>query len=362
MTRVANFNPGPAALPLSALELARDELLDFEGTGMSILEHSHRGPVYMKVHEEATALLREHARIPADFDVLFLQGGASQQFAVVPMNLLHPGRSADYAITGVWAEKAFAEAKNLGAVRAAADTGAGGRYTRVPTQAELDLDPGAAYFHYTTNNTVVGTQFHYTPETGGVPQVLDMSSDILSYTPDWSKIGLVYAGAQKNIGPTGITVVIVRKDLVAAGRKDIPLIFRYATQAKEQSLYNTIPTFGVYLIRNTLRWVSAQGGVPALRKVNAEKARRLYGAIDESAGFYRCPVEVASRSEMNVVWNLRTPELEAAFAKDADARGLAGLKGHRIVGGLRASIYNAVPLADVERLIAFMGEFRETHG
>jgi phosphoserine aminotransferase len=361
MTRVANFNPGPAALPLSALELARDELLDFEGSGMSILEHSHRGPVYMKVHEEATALFREHARVPAEFDVLFLQGGASQQFAVVPMNLLHPGQSADYAVTGVWAEKAFAEAKNVGTVRKAADTGDNGRYTRVPTQSELELDPKAAYFHYTTNNTVMGTQFHYAPETGSVLQVLDMSSDILSYPLDWSRVGLVYAGAQKNIGPTGITLVIVRKDLVASGRKDIPLIFRYATQAKEQSLYNTIPTFGVYLVRNTLRWIAAQGGVPALKKVNAEKARRVYAAIDESLGFYRGPVEVASRSEMNVVWNLRTPELEAAFVKDAESRGLAGLKGHRIVGGIRASLYNAVPLSDVQKLVTFMNEFRETH-
>jgi phosphoserine aminotransferase len=361
MTRVANFNPGPAALPLSALELARDELLDFEGSGMSILEHSHRGPVYMKVHEEATALFREHARVPADFDVLFLQGGASQQFAVVPMNLLHAGQSADYAVTGVWAEKAFAEAKNVGTVRKAADTGDNGRYTRVPTQSELELDPKAAYFHYTTNNTVMGTQFHYAPETGSVLQVLDMSSDILSYPLDWSRIGLVYAGAQKNIGPTGITLVIVRKDLVASGRKDIPLIFRYATQAKDQSLYNTIPTFGVYLVRNTLRWIAAQGGVPALKKVNAEKARLVYAAIDESLGFYRGPVEVASRSEMNVVWNLRTPELEAAFVKDAESRGLAGLKGHRIVGGIRASLYNAVPLSDVQKLVTFMNEFRETH-
>jgi len=362
MTRVANFNPGPAALPLSALELARDELLDFEGSGMSILEHSHRGAVYMKVHEEATALFREHARVPAEFDVLFLQGGASQQFAVVPMNLLHAGQSADYALTGVWAEKAFAEAKNVGTARKAADTGDNGRYTRVPTQSELDLDPKAAYFHYATNNTVMGTQFHYAPETGSVPQVLDMSSDILSYPLDWSRIGLVYAGAQKNIGPTGITLVIVRKDLVASGRKDIPVIFRYATQAKEQSLYNTIPTFGVYLVRNTLRWVSAQGGVPALQKVNAEKARLVYAAVDESGGFYRGPVEVASRSVMNAVWNLRTPELESAFVKDAEARGLAGLKGHRIVGGIRASLYNAVPLSDVQKLVTFMNEFRETHG
>ncbi len=361
MTRVANFNPGPAALPLSALELARDELLDFEGSGMSILEHSHRGAVYMKVHDEAMALFREHARVPADFEILFLQGGASQQFAVVPMNLLHPGQSADYALTGVWAEKAFAEAKNVGTVRKAADTGTDGKYTRVPTQEELNLDPKAAYFHYTTNNTVMGTQYHYAPDTGNVVQVLDMSSDVLSYPLNWSKVGLVYAGAQKNIGPTGITVVIVRKDLIASGRKDIPVIFRYATHAKEQSLYNTIPTFGVYLIRNTLRWIAAQGGVMALKKTNGEKARLIYAAIDESAGFYRGPVEVASRSEMNVVWNLHTPELEAAFLKDAEARGLAGLKGHRIVGGLRASIYNAVPLADVQKLVTFMNEFRETH-
>ena len=360
MTRVANFNPGPAALPLSALELARDELLDFEGTGMSILEHSHRGPAYMKVHEEATALVREHAHIPADFEVLFLQGGASQQFAVVPMNLLHPGQSADYAVTGVWAEKAFAEAKLVGEVHAAADTREGDRYTRVPTQAELQLDPKAAYFHYTSNNTVMGTQYHYTPETGDVPHVIDMSSDILSYTPDWSKIGLVYAGAQKNIGPTGITVVIVRKDLVAAGRKDIPLIFRYATQAKEQSLYNTIPTFGVYLIRNTLRWLSAQGGVSAIRKLNAEKARLVYAAIDGSSGFYRGPVELASRSEMNVVWNLRTPELDTAFVKAAEVRGLCGLKGHRIVGGIRASLYAAVSMDSVEVLVDFMAAFRKT--
>jgi phosphoserine aminotransferase len=372
MTRVANFNPGPSALPLPALELARDELLDFEGSGMSILEHSHRGKVYEKVHAEALSLLRKLWAVPDSHDVLFLQGGASQQFAVVPMNLLPPGKSADYAITGTWAEKAFAEAKIVGAARAAADTrderspwnarGTQVRYDRVPAQSDLRLDPQAAYFHYTTNNTVMGTQYHYVPDTGAVPLVADMSSDILSYPLDVARFGLIYAGAQKNVGPTGITIVIVRKELVAAGRTDIPKIFRYATQAKENSLYNTIPTFGVYLVRNVLRWLDAQGGVAAIAEINRKKAALVYGAIDESGGFYTCPVEPGSRSVMNPVWYLPTAELDARFVSEAEKAGLVGLKGHRIVGGIRASLYNAVSLADTERLAGFLREFRARNG
>jgi phosphoserine aminotransferase len=372
MARVANFNPGPSALPLPALELARDELLDFEGSGMSILEHSHRGKVYEKVHAEAIALLRRLWRVPDSHDVLFLQGGASQQFAWVPMNLLPPGKSADYAVTGVWAEKALAEAKLVGTARAAADTrnaaspwnprGTQVRYDRVPAQHELALDPQAAYFHYTSNNTVMGTQYAYVPDTGSVPLIVDMSSDILSYPLDVARFGLIYAGAQKNVGPSGITIVIVQKELVAAGRTDIPKIFRYATHAKDNSLYHTIPTFGVYLVRNVLRWLEAQGGVAAIAEVNRRKAALVYGAIDDSDGFYTCPVEAGSRSVMNPVWYLPTAELDAEFVSEAERAGMVGLKGHRSVGGIRASLYNAVSLADTEKLVGFMREFRARHG
>jgi len=275
------------------------------------------------------------------------------------MNLLHPGKSADYILTGTWAKKAFGEAKCLGTVRAAASTEADGKFPRVPTQKELQLDPNASYVHFTSNNTIAGTQFFTFPDAGAVPLVSDMSSDIMWRPFDVSKFGVIYAGAQKNLGPSGVTLVIIRKDLVESGRKDIPKIFQYRTHAAENSLYNTPPTFGIYLLRNVLAHVKSQGGLSAMEKHNREKAAVLYRAIDSRPELYRCPVEKDSRSLMNVVFNLTTPELEAEFIAAAQKQGMVGLKGHRSVGGVRASIYNACPLEWVQALADFMAEFKK---
>ena len=361
--RVANFSPGPAVLPLAALEKAQAELLDYAGTGMSIIEHSHRGKEYEAVHNEAISLLRKLLAIPADYDVLFLQGGASQQFAVVPMNLLHPGQSADYVVTGVWAEKALEEAKLLGNARVAATTvGEGGRYTRVPKASEIDLDSKAAYVHITTNNTVMGTQFHEMPDTRDVPVVADMSSDILWKPIDVSKFGLIYAGAQKNIGIAGITVVILRKDLLERTPKKMPKLLRYPTYAENDSLQNTIPVFPMYMMRNVLRWVKSEGGATAMETRNRTKGDALYACIDRNAGFYKGPVEKDSRSYMNVVFRLPTEDLEKKFVAEAKKAGMAGLKGHRSAGGIRASIYNAIAPSDVETLVQFMDAFAKSNG
>lgn len=359
MARVMNFNAGPAALPLEALERAREELLDLGGTGMSVIEHSHRGKAYEAVHNEAIALVRELFGVPDSYHVLLLQGGASQQFAVVPMNLLRPGDSADYIVTGTWSKKALAEAKLIGTARVAASTEQDGKFPRIPRQAELDLDARARYVHITSNNTIAGTQWHEFPSVGSVPLVADMSSDIMWRPIDVSKFALIYAGAQKNLGPSGLTLVIVRKDLVESGRTDIPKIFRYATHAEENSLYNTPPTFSVYLMRNVLDVLKKAGGLAAVEKRNREKAKLLYGAIDGQGDFYRCPVEKESRSVMNIVFNLPTADLEADFLAGAQKRGLVGLKGHRSVGGVRVSAYNAVPLEWIEKLVDYMAEFRK---
>lgn len=357
MARIHNFNAGPAGLPLPALERAQRELLEFEGTGMSIMEHSHRGKAYEAVHNEAISLLRQLADIPDDYHVLLLQGGASQQFAVVPMNLLPPGKSADYIITGGWSEKAYQEAERLGKVRVAATTEVDKRYTRIPRQDELQLDPGAAYVHMTTNNTLFGTQWHWLPETGNVPLVADMSSDILWRRVDIRKFGLIYAGAQKNIGPSGLTVVIARKDLVDSGRKDIPVIFRYATHAANNSLYHTPPTFAIYLMRNVLAYTAEIGGLDEIERRNRRKGEILYGAIDEKPDFFRAPVEKESRSLMNVVFRLPSEELEKRFVAEAAKDGMVGLAGHRSTGGIRVSTYNAVEIASVEKLVEFMRNF-----
>ena len=359
--RVINFNAGPAGLPLAALEAAQQEFLDFQGTGMSIMEHSHRGKDYEAVHNEAIALLRELLAIPDGYDVLFLQGGASHQFAMVPMNLLPAGKSADYVVTGVWAEKALAEAQLVGKVRVAATTAVGGVHTRVPTQRELDLDAGAAYVHYTTNNTIFGTQFHYIPDVGTVPLIADMSSDILWKPIDVSKFTMIYGGAQKNIGPSGVTVVIARKALIASGRTDIPKILRYATHAKESSLYNTAPTFAIYMVRNVLRVLKAEGGLAGAEKRNREKAKILYEALDASGGYYEAPVEKQSRSTMNIVFRLPSEALDAKFVADAKAAGMVGVKGHRLAGGIRISAYNAVTVDAVRTLVGFMDTFRKTN-
>ena len=361
MTRAINFNAGPATLPSEAIEAAHEELLDFEGTGMSILEHSHRGKAYARVHEETKALFHELLDIPSNYRLLFMQGGASAQFALVPMNLLGGG-SADYVDTGTWATKAFKEAKIVGKARLAGSGKVDGQYTRVPTQAELDLDPNAAYLHVCSNNTIMGTQTHEYPDAGRVPLVCDMSSDFLWRPIDVSRFGLIYAGAQKNIGPAGITVVIIREDLLARVPETVPNIFRYSTVAEGDSLHNTIPVFPVYMVRNVLRWMKAQGGTSAMETRNRAKAALLYGMIDESPDFFRSPVEVASRSVMNPVFRLPTEELEKAMVAEAEKQRIVGIKGHRSVGGIRVSMYNAAPLAWVETFVDFAREFQRTHG
>ena len=358
MARVINFNAGPAALPMGALERAQQELLDISGSGMSVMEHSHRGKVYDAIHEEAIALVKELLAVPENYDVLFLQGGASQQFAVVPMNLLPPGKSADYILTGGWSQKAYKEAKVIGSARVAGNTEKDKKFCRIPKQSELDLDPNAAYVHMTSNNTLFGTQWHEFPDTGNVPLVVDMSSDIAWRPMDLSKFSLIYAGAQKNLGPSGIVLVIVRKDLVEAGRKDIPVIFQYRTHAESNSLYNTPPTFSVYMLRNVLAGVKANGGLSVVEKLNREKAALLYSAIDSRPDMFTNPVEKESRSTMNVVFTLKTPELEAEFLAEAKKHKMEGLKGHRLVGGMRASIYNAVSLENVAALAELIKSFK----
>lgn len=352
--RVINFNAGPAALPRVVLEQARDELLDFEGTGMSIMEHSHRGAAYEGVHHEAGALLRELMGLHPDSVVLFLQGGASGAFATVPMNFLR-GR-ADYAVTGGWGEKALAEARNVG--DAADALSMSRRYDHIPSSGAHATRAGSAYLHITTNNTLEGTQYERLPD-GGVPLVADMSSDILSRRIDASRFALLYAGAQKNLGPSGLTVFVIQRAFLETARADIPTIFRFATHAAHDGLYHTPPTFAVYLMRNVLRWVKSLGGVEAVERRNESKARALYAAIDARPDVYRCPVEPGSRSRMNVVFYLPSTDLDDRFVAEAQREGIVGIKGHRAVGGIRASLYNAVELADVHALTEFMRAFAD---
>ncbi len=352
--RVINFNAGPSALPRVVLEQARDELLDFEGTGMSIMEHSHRGAAYERVHHEAKALLRELMGIPESSVVLMLQGGASGAFATVPMNFLR--NAADYAVSGSWGEKALAEARTIG--DAADVLSMSRRYDHVPPGAAHAVRPGSSYLHITSNNTLEGTQYEHFPKAG-VPLVADMSSDILSRRIDASRFALIYAGAQKNLGPSGLTVFVIQKAFLETARTDIPTVFRFATHAEHDGLYHTPPTFAVYLMRNVLRWVKSLGGVEAIEKRNEAKARALYAAIDARPDVYRCLVEPGSRSRMNVVFYLPSTDLDDRFVKEATREGLVGLKGHRAVGGVRASLYNAVSLEDVASLTTFMRAFAD---
>jgi phosphoserine aminotransferase len=361
--RAINFNAGPAGLPLPALERARDEFIDFKGSGMSILEHSHRGKEYEAVHDEAIAILTRLLGIADTHQVLFLQGGASHQFAMVPMNFLPRDGSADYVLTGTWSEKALDEAKLVGTPRVAATTiGPDKRYLRIPKQAELQLDPEAAYVHITSNNTIFGTQWHAWPQVGQVPLVADMSSDFLWRPTDVSRFALIYAGAQKNLGPSGVTVVIIRKDFMGTGRKDIPKILRFTTFAENNSLYNTPPTFAIYLTRNVLAWIEEQGGLVAMERRNTEKAELLYNALDRMSGFYRAPVEKAARSTMNIVFRLPTEELDDRFVAEAKKQRMVGLKGHRSAGGIRVSAYNAVSPGDIRTLVSFMESFAKANG
>ena len=357
--RVFNFSPGPAALPEEVLEQARDELLDWDHSGMSVMEVSHRGKAFMRVAGEAEADLRELLSIPAGYQVLFMQGGATAQFALVPMNLAAAGSITDYVNTGHWSAKGIAQARHYATVHVAAD--AGGRYLHVPPQAELRLSDAAAYCHYTPNETISGVEFGYVPGTGAVPLVADMSSSILSCPLDVSRFGLIYAGAQKNIGPSGLTVVIVRDELLGRARPGTPLVFDYRAVADEHSLLNTPPTFAWYLSGLVFKWLKRAGGMAVMGERNRAKADVLYAAIDASS-FYANPVARDSRSRMNVTFTLGSPALDEVFVAAAAAEGLMNLKGHRVFGGMRASLYNAMPMAGVEALVAFMREFERTHG
>lgn len=371
-----NFNAGPAALPLPALERAREELLDFAASGMSVMEHSHRGKQYEAVHEEAIALLKELLAVPSTHEVLFVQGGASQLFAQLPMNVLAAGKTGDYVVTGAWGEKALAEAKVVaalqgGAARMACSTGTGDgkekAYARVPVQRELKIDPQAAYLHFTSNETIHGIQFatgaeRPFPDSQGAPLLCDMSSDFLWRPLEVKPFALIYAGAQKNIGPSGVVVVVAERAFIEQGRSDIPKIFQLRTALANNSLYNTPPTFGIYMIRNVLAWAKGQGGLAAMEKHNRQKGAAIYGAIDAAPGFYKCPVERESRSLMNVVFRLPSEALEEKFAAEASKAGMVGLKGHRSVGGIRVSLYNAIPLEWARALAQFMGEFAKRNG
>jgi phosphoserine aminotransferase len=358
MARVYNFSAGPAVLPEAVLGRARDEMTDWRGSGMSVMEMSHRGKEFVAIAEKTEADLRTLLGVPAGYKVLFLQGGASLQFAMVPMNLLGEGARADYVNTGQWSKKAIGEAKRIGQVNVAAD--AGGAYSNIPAPSEWKTDPSAAYLHYTPNETIGGVEFHWVPETGGVPLVADMSSTILSRPIDVSRFGIIYAGAQKNIGPAGLTVVILREDLLGRVAK-LPAMLDYKVHADNGSMYNTPPTYSWYIAGLVFEWIAETGGLAAMGERNRRKAEKLYAAIDGS-GFYRNPVAPDCRSWMNVPFTLADAGLDEAFLKKAKAAGLVTLKGHRSVGGMRASLYNAMPEAGVDALIEFMREFERTKG
>ncbi len=360
MTRAFNFSAGPAALPESVLQTAAAEMLDWHGSGMSVMEMSHRGKEFISIADEAQALLRELLAVPANYKVLFMQGGALAENAIVPMNMLRGKASADYIDTGEWSKKSIKEAAKYGRVNVAA-SGKAGLYTSIPARAEWQLDPEAAYVHICSNETIGGLEYHFTPDTGAVPLVADMSSDILSRPVDVSKYGLIYGGAQKNIGPAGLTIVIVRDDLIGQALAATPSAFDYKIVADNDSMYNTPPTYAIYIAGLVFQWIKAQGGLAAMAERNRAKAALLYDHLDASA-LYSSPVQRDCRSLMNVPFKLRDEALDAAFLKGAEARGLLQLKGHRSVGGMRASIYNAMPVEGVQALVAYMKEFEAANG
>ncbi|MGE5160965.1 MAG: 3-phosphoserine/phosphohydroxythreonine transaminase [Betaproteobacteria bacterium] len=358
--RVYNFSSGPAKLPEEVLRQAGEEMLSWHGKGYSIMETSHRSPEFTSIIDETGQLLRSLLGIPDDYSVLFLQGGAHLQFAMVPLNLLGPKTNADYLLSGIWSEKAAEEARRFCNVNVVADNAASDR-TVVPGQGELKLDPSAAFVHYCSNETINGLEFPYVPQTGGVPLVADMSSHFLSRSLDVTKFGVIYAGAQKNFGPAGLTVVIVRNDLLGRCSPRWPTMLDYRTYAEAHSMYNTPPTYSVYIAHLVLKWLQSQGGIEGIERRNVEKAALLYDAIDRS-GFYANRIDRRDRSRMNVPFSLADPRLDGAFLEEAGQRGLVQLKGHRLVGGMRASIYNAMPVDGVRALVDFMQDFERRHG
>ncbi|MEP6782063.1 MAG: 3-phosphoserine/phosphohydroxythreonine transaminase [Acidobacteriota bacterium] len=358
--RLFNFSAGPAVLPVPVLEEAQRDLVALPGVGMSVLEISHRSKTFEGILAKTEQDLRALGKVPANYKVLFLQGGASMQFSMVPLNLLTPGGTADYIVTGGWAQKAVKEAQRVGTINIAGSTESE-NFNRIPRQDELKLTPGAAYVHMTTNNTLFGTEWTSEPKVGDVPLVADTSSDMFSRPIEVSKYGLIYAGAQKNLGPSGVTLVIIREDLLTRSQKSLHTMLNYATHAENGSMYNTPPCFGIYLMGLVMKWALAEGGLDAIAKHNERKAGKLYAEIDRS-GFYRGTADKGSRSRMNITFRLPSEELEGKFVKESTAAGLDGLKGHRSVGGMRASIYNAFPEAGVDTLVSFMQEFEKKNG
>lgn len=355
--RIYNFSAGPSVLPEEVLDRAAREMSNYEGSGMGVMEMSHRSKVYDKIIKDTEAKFRKVLGIPDNYKVLFLQGGASLQFAMVPMNLLTKNGVADYVVTGSFSGKAYKEAQKFGKTINLAFTGKAENFTRIPNQDELKLTPGADYVHICENNTIFGSKWGYVPETNGVPLVSDMSSCILSEPVDVNKYGLIYAGAQKNMAPAGLTVVIVREDLLGETLPGTPDMLNYKLMAENDSMYNTPPTYQIYVLGMMLDWVEKQGGVEGMAKINKEKSDMLYNVIDSSNGYYVNPVEKGSRSKMNVVFRLPNEELEAKFVKESQAAGMSNLKGHRSVGGIRASIYNAMPVEGIKYLVEFMKKF-----
>ena len=360
--RIVNFNAGPAAIPLSVLEKARQELLNAHGAGMSVMEMSHRSPEFKDIIERAEAGVRKNFSVSDDYAVLFLQGGASLQFAMVPMNLCQEGKPVDMIHTGAWTKKAITEVKKVAEMRLAASSEAD-KFTRLPAKDEIQLSSDASYVYCCSNNTIFGTQYRQFPDSGDVPLIADMSSDIFSRKVDVSRFGLIFAGAQKNLGPAGVTLVILRKDLAERASETLPSILQYRSHIKAGSLFNTAPTFAIYIVGLVMDWIASEGGLDALEKRNEEKAALLYDAID-ATNFYNCPVAKADRSRMNVVYRIQdgNEELEKKFIAESKAAGLGGLKGHRSVGGLRASIYNAMTVEGIKQLVDFMKEFTRKNG
>lgn len=346
-------------MPEEVLKEAAKELVDYKGTGMSIMEVSHRSKMYEEVHNNAIISIKEVFKVPENFDVLFVQGGASTQFAMVPMNLVHGDEIADYIITGSWSEKALKEIKIQGKKVNVVFNGKDSKFNNIPK--EFKFTPNAKYVYMASNETIQGVQFKNFPETNGVPIVIDASSDIFSYYIDWKNVGLIYAGAQKNAGPAGVTIVIIRKNLYDREKENIPSMLRYSVHGKENSLYNTPPTLGVYMIGLTMKWIKNMGGIKAINERNEKKAKLIYDAIDNSSGYYKGHAAKDCRSLMNVTFNLKTPELEEKMAKEGEKQGLIGIKGHRSVGGIRASIYNAMGIEGSEALVKFMNEFMKNN-
>ena len=358
--RIFNFAAGPCTLPLPALEKAQAEFVDYAGSGMSLIEMSHRGKIYDAVHNQALDLFRELLAIPDTHEILFLGGGATLQFAMLPMNLMVEGKTAEYVNTGAWAKKAISDAKKCGSVKVIW-TGEAESFMRVPRKDELVFNQEASYAHICGNETIGGIEWPEIPDTGKVPLVVDASSHVMSQPIDWNRVAAMYAGAQKNLGPAGLAVIVMRKELIEHGKEGLPAYLAYKTHVPDKSMYNTPPVFAIYMMKLTLDWVNEHGGVSGMEKLAIQRSNTIYDAIDQSGGWYRCPVDKASRSRMNVVWRLPTEELEKKFLDEAGKKGFSGLKGHRSVGGCRASMYNAMPVEGATQLAAFMADFKKAN-